>query len=51
MKKDITTDLEKMENAKVVVPSLSTLNFIKQFARAYYSDEKAEKLFKNVILN
>lgn len=51
MKKDITQKTLNVENAKVVAPSVSTLNFMKQFARAYYSDKKVEEPLRDIILN
>ncbi len=51
MKKDITPKMLNVENEKVVAPSLSTLNYLKEFARAYYSDKKVKEPFNNIILN
>lgn len=43
MKKDINSDLPdngSKKRKKVVAPSAETLNFIKQFARTYYVEQK-----------
>lgn len=51
MKKNITPKLLGVKEEKVVAPSVSTLNFLKQFAHTYYTDKRIAEPLNSVILN
>lgn len=51
MKKDITQKKSGLKNEKVVAPSQITLDYLKQFARTYYSDKKLAQQYNSIILN
>lgn len=54
MKKDITPDLcndKDRKEGKVVAPSARTLNFIKQFARSYYVEQKLPMPLAGICVN
>lgn len=53
MKNDITSELNNDENKsrKVVAPSVRTLDFIKQFARSYYVEQKLPNPLSGICVN
>lgn len=51
MDKNTTPDKVGHNDEKVVAPSVSTLNFLKLFARAYYADKEIERSLDAVVLN